>query len=76
MAYCVYTLRVAVRGRPARSASTSARARTTSPSASTIAAAELADVGAGNSAPGELERAKENLKGRLLLSLESHLRRA
>jgi predicted Zn-dependent peptidase len=36
-----------------------------------IAAAELADVGAGNIRPGELERAKENLKGRLLLSLES-----
>ena len=36
-----------------------------------IAAAELADVGAGNVRPGELERAKENLKGRLLLSLES-----
>jgi len=36
-----------------------------------IAAAELTDVGAGNVRPGELERAKENLKGRLLLSLES-----
>ncbi len=36
-----------------------------------IAAAELSDVGAGNVRPGELERAKENLKGRLLLSLES-----
>ena len=29
------------------------------------------DVAAGNLRPGELERAKENLKGRLLLSLES-----
>ena len=37
----------------------------------TITAEELADVGAGNLRPGELERAKENLKGRLLLSLES-----
>ena len=34
MAYSVYTLRLAVRGRPGRSASTSARARRTSPSAS------------------------------------------
>ena len=37
----------------------------------TIAARELADVAAGNVRPGELERAKENLKGRMLLSLES-----
>jgi predicted Zn-dependent peptidase len=36
-----------------------------------IAARELADVGAGNLRPGELERAKQNLEGRLLLSLES-----
>ena len=40
-------------------------------SACEVAAAELADVGGGNIRPGELERAKENLKGRLLLSLES-----
>ena len=36
-----------------------------------VIAAELADVGAGNIRTGELERAKENMKGRLLLSLES-----
>jgi predicted Zn-dependent peptidase len=36
-----------------------------------VIAAELADVGAGNIRAGELERAKENMKGRLLLSLES-----
>jgi predicted Zn-dependent peptidase len=36
-----------------------------------VARAELEDVAAGNLRPGELERAKENLKGRLLLSLES-----
>jgi predicted Zn-dependent peptidase len=36
-----------------------------------VTAAELADVAAGNLRPGELERAKENLEGRLLLSLES-----
>ena len=36
-----------------------------------VTAAELQDVAAGNLRPGELERAKENLKGRLLLSLES-----
>ena len=36
-----------------------------------VIAAELRDVGAGNLRDGELERAKENMKGRLLLSLES-----
>ncbi len=36
-----------------------------------VIAAELRDVGTGNIRPGELERAKENMKGRLLLSLES-----
>jgi predicted Zn-dependent peptidase len=36
-----------------------------------IVAVELRDVGAGNLRPGELDRAKENVKGRLLLSLES-----
>jgi predicted Zn-dependent peptidase len=36
-----------------------------------IAADEIADVVSGNVRPGELERAKENLKGRMLLSLES-----
>ena len=36
-----------------------------------VTAAELADVAAGSLRPGELDRAKENLEGRLLLSLES-----
>jgi len=36
-----------------------------------IAVAELADLAAGNVRADELSRAKENLKGRLLLSLES-----
>jgi predicted Zn-dependent peptidase len=36
-----------------------------------IAISELADLAAGNVRRGELERAKENLKNRLLLSLES-----
>jgi predicted Zn-dependent peptidase len=36
-----------------------------------IAVAELGDVAAGNVSMEELHRAKENLKGRLLLSLES-----
>ncbi|MEI7759264.1 MAG: pitrilysin family protein [Thermoleophilia bacterium] len=36
-----------------------------------VIGAELRDVGAGNIRKGELERAKENMKGRLLLSLES-----
>ena len=36
-----------------------------------VTGVELADVAAGNLRPGELDRAKENLEGRLLLSLES-----
>ena len=36
-----------------------------------VIGAELRDVGRGNLRTGELERAKENMKGRLLLSLES-----
>ena len=36
-----------------------------------VIGAELRDIGAGNLRNGELERAKENMKGRLLLSLES-----
>ena len=36
-----------------------------------IVAEQVADVAAGNFRPGELERAKENLKGRLTLSMES-----
>ncbi len=36
-----------------------------------IAIAELTDIAGGNVRPDELARAKENLKGRILLSLES-----
>jgi predicted Zn-dependent peptidase len=36
-----------------------------------LAVAELGDLAAGNVRPDELHRAKENLEGRLLLSLES-----
>jgi len=36
-----------------------------------IAVSELTDIAGGNVRPDELHRAKENLKGRLLLSLES-----
>jgi predicted Zn-dependent peptidase len=36
-----------------------------------IAVTELADIAAGNVRPDELERAKDNLKSRLILSLES-----
>jgi predicted Zn-dependent peptidase len=36
-----------------------------------IVAAEIADVAAGNLRPAELERAKEHLKGRIMLSMES-----
>ncbi len=36
-----------------------------------IAGAEIADIAGGNLRPRELERAQENLKGRMLLSLES-----
>jgi predicted Zn-dependent peptidase len=36
-----------------------------------IAAAEIADIASGGLADAELERAKENLKGRIMLSMES-----
>jgi predicted Zn-dependent peptidase len=36
-----------------------------------IAAEQIADLAAGNLRPNELERAKENLKGRILLSMEA-----
>jgi predicted Zn-dependent peptidase len=36
-----------------------------------IAAAEIADISAGGLTEAELERAKENLKGRIMLSMES-----
>jgi predicted Zn-dependent peptidase len=36
-----------------------------------IAMSEIADVAAGNVSDSELERAKENLKGRILLSMEA-----
>jgi predicted Zn-dependent peptidase len=36
-----------------------------------IASAEIADIAAGNVRPDELARAKENLKGRIMLSMES-----
>ncbi len=36
-----------------------------------IAVAEVSDIASGNVRPAELARAKENLKGRILLSLES-----
>jgi predicted Zn-dependent peptidase len=36
-----------------------------------IAAAEIADIANGNLRPEELERAKENLKGRIMLAMES-----
>jgi predicted Zn-dependent peptidase len=36
-----------------------------------ICVSELADIASGNVRPEELARAKENLKGRILLSLES-----
>ncbi len=36
-----------------------------------IASAEIADIATGNVRPEELARAKENLKGRILLSMES-----
>jgi predicted Zn-dependent peptidase len=36
-----------------------------------ITAEQLADIAAGNLRPNELERAKENLKGRIMLSMES-----
>src|SRR6266568_3128791 len=36
-----------------------------------ITGEQLADIGAGNIRPAELKRAKENLKGRIMLSMES-----
>ena len=36
-----------------------------------IASEQIADIAGGNVRPDELERAKENLKGRILLSMES-----
>ena len=36
-----------------------------------IASEQIADIAGGNVRPEELERAKENLKGRILLSMES-----
>jgi predicted Zn-dependent peptidase len=36
-----------------------------------IAIEQIADIAAGNLRPDELERAKENLKGRIMLSMES-----
>ncbi|HZB24336.1 MAG TPA: pitrilysin family protein [Gaiellaceae bacterium] len=36
-----------------------------------IVSEQIADIAAGNLRPGELERAKENLKGRITLSMES-----
>ena len=55
---------------PARSASTSARARRTSP-LPRDRVEQIAEIAAGSLRTGELERAKENLKGRIVLSLES-----
>ena len=56
---------------PGCSASTSARARTTSPPASRSSPSRSADIAAGNLRPNELRRAKDNLEGRILLSMES-----
>jgi predicted Zn-dependent peptidase len=36
-----------------------------------IVSEQLADIGAGNFRDNELERAKENIKGRIMLSMES-----
>ena len=71
MAYAVYSFALAVhrhrpgrhlrrhpRGEPRRSAWRSPRE-------------QIADIAAGNVRPSELERAKENLKGRIMLSMES-----
>ena len=56
---------------PARSASTSARARTTSRPCLEIASEQIADIAGGNVRPERAARAKENLKGRIMLSMES-----
>ena len=56
---------------PAWSGSTSARARRTSPRASRSRTPQIADIAGGNLRANELERAKENLKGRIMLSMEA-----
>ena len=64
-------VRVPVHGHRSRRRSTSARARRTSRPALEIAGEQLADIAAGNLRPDEIARAKENLKGRIMLSMES-----
>ena len=72
MAYCVYSYALAVRGDRADRRLRGHARGATSPSASRSPSAELARRrGRQPAATDELERAKENLKGRLLLSLES-----
>ena len=70
MAYAVYTLRLAVHrhrpGRPLRG-----HARGERRPCLEIVAEQLADIAAGNVRADELERAKENLKGRMMLAMES-----
>ena len=56
---------------PGRSASISARARTTSPTRSRSRPSRSPTSPPGTFPTRELERAKENLKGRILLSMES-----
>ena len=69
----VLRLHASARSTPTRawSGSTSARARRTSRPASRSSAEQIADIAGGNLRPTELERAKENLKGRIMLSMES-----
>ena len=70
LAYAVYSFTAPTRT-PARSGSTSAPARTTSPRASRSSRSELARMREEPATAEELERAKENLKGRVVLALES-----
>ena len=62
---------VAVRRHRARSACTSARAPTTSRTALGVVGDELDRFRGDPASPDELERAKENVKGRVVLALES-----
>ena len=70
LAYSVYSFQSLYAG-SARSACTSARARTTSPAPCAWSADELERFRDEPATAEELERSKENVKGRVLLALES-----
>ena len=70
MAYAVYSFASQYTD-TGLSASTSARARRTWRSCVEICVEQIGEIAAGRLRKGELDRAKESLKGRIMLSLES-----